>query len=91
MDPGPERELIARLRAAISENGDVTPRTRVLLGLADACGLLEIPFDRKLLKARKARIESLVEGEIAGLATRKAIQAAEEAAVAMMVVTSAAT
>ncbi len=91
MDPGPERELIERLRTAIFEDGEVAPRTRVLLALADACGLLKIPFERKLLKARKTRIEALVNGEAAGLATRRAIKAAEEEAAMMVVITSAAT
>ena len=91
VDPGPERELIERLRAAVFEDGEVAPRTRALLALADAGGLLRIPFDRKRLRARKSRIEALAGGDAVGLATRKAIQKAEDEAAMMVVITSAAT
>jgi Golgi phosphoprotein 3 len=80
VDPGPERELIARLRAAIfSEGGEVDPRTVVLLSLANSADLLKSVFPRKELKGRKARIEKVINGEMTGKAAKEAIEAMQAA------------
>jgi Golgi phosphoprotein 3 len=80
IDPRPERQVIGRLRKAIfGEGRQVDPRTAVLISLANGAGLLTIPFDKKELKARKQRIEQLVNGELLGRATREAVQAAQAA------------
>lgn len=77
LDPRPERKLIERLRRAIfRESRQVDPRTVILIALANTVGLLRIPFDKRELKARKARIEQLTSGELMGAATREAVQAA---------------
>lgn len=82
VDPGPEREIIARLRRAIfGEGGEVEPRTVVLLSLANGADLLKLVFDRKELKGRKARIAQVVNGELTGKAAREAIQAMQAAVV----------
>ena len=80
VNPGPEKELIERLRYAIfTDAGDVEPRTVVLLSLANSTGLLKVVFDKKKLKGRKARIKQIVNGEITGKAATEAIQAMQAA------------
>ena len=80
VNPGPERELIGRLRYAIfTDAGDIDPRTIVLLSLANSTGLLKVVFDKKELKGRKARIKQIVDGEITGKAATEAIQAMQAA------------
>jgi golgi phosphoprotein 3 len=82
VDPRPKREMVRRLERAIFTDGsEVEARTIVLLSLAKSADLLRLIFDRKALKGRKQRIESLVNGQVAGVATRDAIQAAQAAAV----------
>ena len=79
-DPGPERELEARLEAAIFGDGtEIGPRTVVMIALAKAADLLRHHFDKRALKGRQARIEALVNGDLTGAATAAAIQAAETA------------
>ena len=80
VNPGPERELIERLRHAIfTETRDVDPCTVVLLSLANSTSLLKVVFDKKKLKGRKARIKQIVNGEITGKAATEAIQAMQAA------------
>ena len=80
VDPGPERDLIARLRAAIfSDSGAVDPRTVILLSLANSADLLKAVFPKKELKGRKARIEKVINGEMTGKAAKEAIQAMQAA------------
>ena len=82
-----EEEILERMRTAIfSETQEVDTRTTVLISLASATGLLKLAFGRKELKGRKARIERIVQGELAGRATRAAIEATQAAMfVAVMV------
>ena len=80
VNPEPERKLIERLRQAIfTDASDIDPRTVVLLSLANSAGILRVVFDKKMLKARKARIERIVNGEITGKAAQEAIQAMQAA------------
>ena len=94
LDPGPERELLARLRDAISGDGDVDPALGVVLGVTHATGMLRIHFDRKLLSRRKERLKRVVGGKhvsaggYAGhsaAATYQATQAAAAAAQAAVI------
>lgn len=86
INPQPERKLIERLREAIFSNGEVDPRTAILLSLANPANLLNIPFDKKELKRRKKRIERVVTGEMMGKATKEAVETAQAAAmVAVMI------
>lgn len=79
-DPRPEQEIVERLRRAIfTDARDVDPRTGVLVSLADATGILKVVFDKKELKARKARIAQVVNGEVMGKAAKQAIQAMQTA------------
>jgi hypothetical protein len=80
VNPEPERRLIERLREAIfTDASDIDPRTVVLVSLANSAGILSVVFDSKRLKARKARIERIINGEITGKAARQAIQAMQAA------------
>ncbi len=80
INPGPERELMERLRLAIfTDVGDISSRTVVLVSLANSTGLLKVVFDKKKLKNRKARIKQIVNGEITGKAATEAIQAMQAA------------
>lgn len=80
VDPVPERRLIARMRRALcSEAQTVDPRTVVLISLAKSADLLKAVFDRKTLQQRKARIEQIVRGEVAGSAAREAVEALQAA------------
>jgi len=82
IDPIPEKAIVERLRAAIfTDTKDVDPRTVILLALADSANLLPLHFDKKKLKARKDRIERVIDESEAGLATKEAIQAAQTAAI----------
>lgn len=75
-----EDEIVERLREAIfSDSKQVEPRTTVLVSLANSAGLLKPIFGKKELKRRKARIERIVQGELVGEATRKAIEATQAA------------
>jgi len=75
-DPKPEREILKRLeRAIFSNSDDLDPRTAVLVSVAHSSGILAKLFSRSRLKPRKKRIEQIIAGEVAGQATREAIQA----------------
>ena len=80
VNPDPERKLIERLRQAIfTDATDVDSRTVVLVSLANSASLLNVVFDKKMLKARKTRIKQIVNGEITGKAAQEAIQAMQAA------------
>ncbi len=100
LDPGPERALVERLRAGIAGDGDVDPALGVVLGVAQATGMLRIHFDRKFLAGRKDRLKRIVGGKhvsaegFAGhsvLATHQATQAAAAAVQASMAAVAAGT
>jgi Golgi phosphoprotein 3 len=80
LNPVPEQKLIERLRQAIfTDSRDIDPRTVVLVSLANSTGLLNVVFDKKKLKGRKARIKEISNGEITGKAATEAIQALQAA------------
>lgn len=93
IDPGPEQEIIERLRVAIFGNDrEVEPRTVVLVSLAQAVSLLNPIFGRRELRPRKQRIKSLAKGDLVGRATAEAVaatQAAVAAAAAMPAIIAA--
>jgi len=75
-----KEDLIERLRQAIfGDAGEVEARTVVLVSLADSAGILKVVFDKKELKARKDRIEQVINGETMGKAAKEAIQAMQAA------------
>ncbi len=86
-DPRPERKLIERLRKAIfTEARDIEPKTAVLVSLLSAADILKIPFEKKELRSRKKRIETISKGDAMGQATREAVQAAQTAAALAVVI-----
>lgn len=87
MNPEPEREINARLKAAIfTDTRDIDPRTVVLLSLAKSADVLKVNFDKKELKSRKERIERVVNGEMTGEATKDAIAAMQAAVMVAVLV-----
>lgn len=76
-----EKDIITRLRRAIfTGTGQPEPRTTMLLSLAYHAGLLNVPFEKRKLKAQRSRIEKLVGGDPIGEAIKSCVQAAEAAA-----------
>jgi Golgi phosphoprotein 3 len=76
VDPGPERRIIAELKRVIFQGAsDIDPRTVTLVSLAYHTGLLKIVFGRKEVKAEKARIEKIMNGDLTGKAAKEAIEA----------------
>jgi len=51
----------------------------VLVSLAHSAGLLPMAFEKKDLKARKARIERILAGDALAAATQEAIEAVQAA------------
>ena len=83
IDPRPERELIDRLRDAIfGDSAKVDPEVALVVTLGNATGLLAAHFDKPSLKRRKQRLAEIAEGDLIGVATKKAVQAAQAAALA---------
>jgi len=80
VDGRPENRIIERLRRVIFQDvSNIDPRTVALVSLANHTGLLKIVFDKKELKARKARIEKIMNGDLTGKATKAAIEAMQAA------------
>ena len=80
INPEPEREIINRLHNTIfTDTDDIDARTIVLLSLAKSANILPVIFGKKEIKQRKKRIEQIVNGEIAGKATKEAIDAMQAA------------
>ena len=100
IDPGPERRLLAGMREAVMNEGEIEAGLGVVLSLAHATGSLRIHFERKELKARKARkarLKAIAAGEpfTAGagapaIAAQNAVKAAVAAAQAAVAATQAA-
>ncbi|MFO7609959.1 MAG: GPP34 family phosphoprotein [Candidatus Krumholzibacteriia bacterium] len=88
-NPGPEQALVTRLRHAVfTSSPQVDERTAIVAVIAHATGLLPRVLDKKKLKERKDRLKKLGEGQVAGAATREAVEAIQAA---VMVATIAAT
>lgn len=80
INPEPERLIIDRLKNAIfTETDDIDARTIVLMSLAKSAEILPAIFGKKEVKQRKQRIERIVNGDIAGKATKEAIEAMQAA------------
>jgi len=89
LNPRPEREIMKRLDKAIfTDTRTVQPRTAVLISLAKSADVLKVNFDRKELKRRKKRIEQVINGDVAGKATKEAIEAMQAAVMATVIITT---
>ena len=76
----PEQEIVERIRAAIfTDDTTLDPRTVVLVALANGAELLPKIFGRNEIRARKGRIQQIVNGEMIGKATKEVIQACQAA------------
>jgi Golgi phosphoprotein 3 len=80
INPEPEQKIISRLYNSIfTDTHEIDARTVVLLSLAKSANILPIIFGKREIKQRKQRIEQVVNGEIAGRATKEAIDAMQAA------------
>ncbi|EDY84752.1 hypothetical protein VDG1235_4385 [Verrucomicrobiia bacterium DG1235] len=87
VDPKPEQKILARLENAIfSEKSKLSTEDILLVSLADASGLLDQIYTRKRLKPYRQRIKQIVEGEIAGQATREVITAIQTAIIVSAII-----
>lgn len=92
LDPGPEREIVDRLRDAIfSEQAELDSRTTILVALADKAGVLKNSFDKKELKARKRRIEEIGEGDLTAAAVKEIVAGIQVAVMVAITASTAAT
>jgi len=81
VDGAHEQTIVEHLRRVIFEDVQgVDARTVVMLSLAFHTEILEVVFDRKDLKARKERIESVIEGDASGEVAATLIQELQIAA-----------
>jgi Golgi phosphoprotein 3 len=85
IDPGPEGEIIDRLRGAIFTDGPTDAQTAVLLSIASAAELLGYHFPKKDLRARKSRIKAVGSGEAVGEAVAGVIRGIRAALIAASV------
>lgn len=80
VDGGPEKDLRDRMKKAIfTETTDLDARTVVIIALAQAAGMMNKVFPKKKLKERKIRMELLSTGQLAGKATKEAVEAVQAA------------
>lgn len=91
VDPGPERELIERLRRALTDSDDLDERTSALIALADVSGTLKAVATKAELKSWRPRIKAVRDGSAGGTAARDAVEAAHAAVAASIAATTAAT
>ncbi|MGH7553244.1 MAG: GOLPH3/VPS74 family protein [Longimicrobiales bacterium] len=82
VNPEPERELVARMRQAIFQDGVVDSRTAIAVSLASNADLLRPIFGKKELKPKKKKIEELTRSTEVSRATKEAIEAARAAVMA---------
>lgn len=83
IDPQPERELVTRMkRAIIGDTVEVDARTGLLIALASVSGVLQLHFDKRMLRENKQRVKQIVDGQRIGTAAKAAIAAAQAAVVA---------
>lgn len=88
-NPGPEQELRRRLEEAVFSNSrEVDPGTLVIVSLTHATGLLKKIFGKKRLKSREKRLAQIAEGQLAGKATKEAVEAIQAMIIATTVLTT---
>ncbi len=90
VDPGPEREVRERLRAAVLGDEAADPRTVALAGLVKACGLTKAVFGREDRKAAERRIKELAEPDAVSAAVKSVTDATTAAVIAATTAATAA-
>jgi Golgi phosphoprotein 3 len=80
VDGGPEKDLRERMKKAIfTSTMELEARTVIIVALAQASNMLNGIFPKKKLKERKKRLEKLTSGQLAGKATKEAVEAIQAA------------
>jgi len=82
LDPGPERELRARLRAVLVDGADPDAHTALLVGLLGPLELVGHLVEREHRKAAKARAKAVADRGAVGSAVADAQRAAQAAIIA---------
>ncbi|MFW5717879.1 MAG: GOLPH3/VPS74 family protein [Spirochaetota bacterium] len=85
-----EAAIVGRVRDAVLGDETVDVRTAALVGVAHATSLLNPIFERRQLRARKKRIQSIMESTPGAAAANEAVQAVQAAIIAATVAASAA-
>ena len=85
-----EAAVVDRVRDAVLGDGTVDVRTAALVGVAHATSLLNPIFERRHLRRRKKRIQSIMESTPGAAAANEAVQAVQAAIIAATVAASAA-
>ncbi|WP_370335806.1 GPP34 family phosphoprotein [Parvularcula marina] len=86
-DPTHEAALKAHLEGVMFGNGEVSARDTILVALLQQTELLRRNFDKEKLKAHKARIKEISEGEhLAATATVETIKAVRAALMTAVIV-----
>lgn len=87
VDGGPEQDLRERMKKAIfTSTTELEARTVVIIALVQAADMLNRIFPKKKLKERKKRLEKLTSGQLAGKATKEAVEAIQAAILVCAVV-----
>ena len=87
VDGGPEKDLRERMKKAIfTSTMELEARTVIIVALAQAANMLNGIFPKKKLKERKKRLEKLTSGQLAGKATKEAVEAIQAAILVCAVV-----
>ena len=80
INPVPEQKIMDRLYQAIfTDRDEIEPETIILLAICKSADILGKIFDKKEIKAKKKRIEQIVNGELIGHATHEVIQSVQAA------------
>jgi len=80
VDGGPEKDLRERMKKAIfTSTTELEARTVIIVALTQASNMLNGIFPKKKLKERKQRLEKLTSGQLAGKATKEAVEAVQAA------------
>jgi hypothetical protein len=86
-DPEPERELRARVRAALVDGEEPDPHTAQLIGLLEPLGLVGRVVEGSERRAAKKRAKQIADRGVVGNAVERAVQ--EELAAVLVAVTAA--
>lgn len=89
-DGAAEAAVVERVRRAVMSEGTVDVRTASLVGVAHATNLLGPIFERRQLRERRKRIDSIMESTPGAAAAKQAVQAVQAAIIAATVAASSA-
>lgn len=90
VDTARRDDLRARIQGSLLHDQPSDPETGPLIGLLSAADLVKVVVDKHDRKAAKARAKEMADGDWASEGVRKAIQAAQAAITAAIIVASSA-